>query len=71
LTTALPSQPGYGPPTHVLETDAKGRFLIEHAPVGEMLLRIGTCAELERGDRRREIALELVPGANPALEIPM
>jgi hypothetical protein len=65
----LESLPGFARPAYVLETDALGRFVIRHAPVGAFLLRAGSVAELERGEFRREQRVELAPGDNEPLEL--
>jgi hypothetical protein len=53
----------------VLETDALGRFIIRHAPVGRFTLRAGSLAELERGAFRREMTVDLAADATSSVEI--
>ncbi len=59
----------YGKPVLVVDTSASGQFILHHAPTGPLRLRAGSRAELEQGLFRREIALALVPGENPPVEI--
>lgn len=65
----LAAQVGYGDPTYVLETDAAGRFLIRHAPVGTFRLRAGNAAGLAGGHFRVEKELEVPRGGLSNLEL--
>ena len=65
----LEAKVGSGEPAYVLETDAAGRFVIRHAPVGKFLLRAGNVAELERGRFRSEVSLEVGAGGVSGLEV--
>jgi hypothetical protein len=54
-------------PVHAIR--ASGEFRLRELGCGRCRLRFGSLAELEEGGFRRELALDLVPGENPALEI--
>jgi RNA polymerase sigma factor (sigma-70 family) len=65
----LERRPGFGRLAAGLEVDARGRFTLRHAPVGRYRLRVGTLAGLARGEARREIEVELSPGAPAPVEV--
>lgn len=61
--------PGFARPTYVVETDARGRFVVRNAPVGTFLLRAGAVDELERGEFRRELQVELAQSGNAPVDV--
>jgi hypothetical protein len=69
--TALPlgQIDGFAEPARILESSASGAFVLRHVPTGTFTLRVGTRGELERGEARRELALEIVPGENPPVDL--
>ena len=65
----LEVQPGFGQSAFVLETDAGGRFVIRHAPVGSFKLLAGNAAELAHGRFRTAVILEVGANGISGLEI--
>jgi RNA polymerase sigma-70 factor (ECF subfamily) len=60
---------GSSKPAPWIETSASGAFDLREAPAGSVRLRVGRPAELARGSFRTELALELLPGDNPPVEL--
>lgn len=60
---------GFTKPVALVETDARGRFVLRTAPSGTFRLRVGTRAELAAGRWRTETVLALHPGENGPIEV--
>jgi hypothetical protein len=54
-------------PVHAIR--ASGEFRLRELGCGRCRLRFGSLAELKEGCFRRELALEVIPGENQALEV--
>jgi RNA polymerase sigma-70 factor (ECF subfamily) len=65
----LESAGGSGRPEDVREVDARGRFRLDHAPLGNWRLRAGTLAQLAQGSFQVELPIEIKPDGNPAIEL--
>jgi RNA polymerase sigma-70 factor (ECF subfamily) len=60
---------GRAEPALVHDASASGDFVLRYVPTGRFRLRAGSRAELERGEFRRELALEIQPGENARVEL--